>query len=250
MSWNAYVCTIKGFCGEGAKRKAAYTRIYGENKMQKENTSPQQKKNIQNRESTRIIREVFFRSSEAELSEILAPNGERVVVAVWKKNVKEQKNPVSFQQFLESFRNANPDKRVWTPKDFLPSREELPTYDVPPSDFPSSPPHKTPSLPQKETVLSNNEKQTSFCPDYITEYIRVYGKNNPKEVEKLERFLRDEEGMDIVVDGFYSLEDNEKVKHFQQKYAEDILAPLGLSEPTGNVYAKTMQKINALHCSS
>ena len=37
------------------------------------------------------------------------------------------------------------------------------------------------------------------------------------------------------------------VMKFQQKYASEILAPIGLTQPTGNVGAQTRKKLNTLY---
>jgi hypothetical protein len=286
LGWNTYVCDIKGFCGKGEKKRASYERIY--NRGEKEEYEKKEKKQEYKNEETRIIREVFYRSSETELSEILDENGQRVVVALWKKEVRDTQVPISFEQFLTAYREDSPKKKEWEVRDFLPPSPEVPTYEngspeMSENDFPSSEPKsmntgddqvpeqksesqteessdeaestettegaKESSIPGQPEPVVIEEKTAAFCPDYITVYIQVYADNDTAEVAKLERFLKEYEGYDIVVDGFYSLEDNDMVKQFQSRYAEDVLEPLGLTEPTGNVYAKTMQKINSIYCS-
>lgn len=276
LSWNAYVCDIKGFCGDGAKKRDSYSHFYN-NQLSRQNEK-EEKQAIKNEES-QIIKKVFFRSSDTELAEILTHNGQRVVVAMWKKEVRNKKNPLSFEQFLEKYRNNTPEKTIWNPRDFLPPSKEIPTYkNGSPEilEFPTNIPkgkentgkavsekkegeklvlkseenqEKKAPTPEATTRVSTTKKTQEFCPDYVTTYIKVYADNDSAEVEKLERFLKEYEGYDIVVDGFYSLEDNEIVKKFQAKYAADILEPIGLTEPTGNVYAKTIQKINSIYCS-
>jgi peptidoglycan hydrolase-like protein with peptidoglycan-binding domain len=48
------------------------------------------------------------------------------------------------------------------------------------------------------------------------------------------------------VSGSFSLATKSAVIRFQQKYASEILAPLGLKKGTGYVGATTRQKINSI----
>ena len=94
------------------------------------------------------------------------------------------------------------------------------------------------------------------CDIYLFEFIRLGVDNNPVEVMKLETFLNEFQGENLVVDGFYSPEDFEAVERFQVDNWENILAPWvphGLSTaktPTGYVYKTTMRWINVLKCPS
>ncbi len=79
---------------------------------------------------------------------------------------------------------------------------------------------------------------------YLEEYVRYGANNNPAEVEKLQTFLNEYEGEEIPVTGFYGDITLEVVNRFQTKYADEILAPWGINEPTGYVYKTTQRKIN------
>jgi hypothetical protein len=74
-----------------------------------------------------------------------------------------------------------------------------------------------------------------------------YGMGNNEEVKCLQQFLKDEgvytEG--LVTGNFYSLT-FQAVIRFQEKYAAEILYPVGLQEGTGFVGDRTRQKISEL----
>ena len=86
------------------------------------------------------------------------------------------------------------------------------------------------------------------CPTYLTKFIRLGVLNDPVEVLKLQRFLRDSEQLDVPVDGIYGETTFEAVKIFQLRYADAILKPWGIDYPTGYVYITTTLAINNLYC--
>ena len=86
------------------------------------------------------------------------------------------------------------------------------------------------------------------CPIYLTKFIRLGANNDPAEVLKLQRFLRDSEQLDVPVDGIYGETTFEAVKIFQLRYADAILKPWGIDYPTGYVYITTTLAINNLYC--
>ena len=69
------------------------------------------------------------------------------------------------------------------------------------------------------------------------------------EVTKLQNFLKGQ-GFSVVVTGSYDAQTVEAVKNFQSKYSSDILAPWGITNPTGYVYITTSKKINQISCST
>ncbi len=68
------------------------------------------------------------------------------------------------------------------------------------------------------------------------------------EVTKLQTFLKNTEKLNVNITGTYDAQTVEAVKAFQTKYASVVLAPWGITTPTGNVYMTTLKKINSLAC--
>jgi hypothetical protein len=68
------------------------------------------------------------------------------------------------------------------------------------------------------------------------------------EVTKLQTFLKNTEKLNVTITGVYDAQTIEAVKAFQTKYADVVLAPWGITTPTGNVYMTTLKKINSLAC--
>ncbi len=76
-----------------------------------------------------------------------------------------------------------------------------------------------------------------------------YGMTNP-EVIKLQAFLNAHQGSGLPATGFFGPMTRAAVSTFQKTYAADILAPLGLTFPTGSVAGMTQKKIRAIACGS
>lgn len=76
-----------------------------------------------------------------------------------------------------------------------------------------------------------------------------FGLRQNKDVRALQVFLK-AQGKNIypegLVTGNYFLATQKAVARFQKQYANDILKPLGLSQPTGYFGSKTRAKVNAL----
>ena len=85
------------------------------------------------------------------------------------------------------------------------------------------------------------------CVPLITENLRR-GSADTAEVSKLQVFLNRELGLSLPPAGFFGALTERAVSTFQEKYASEVLAPVGLTRGTGNVYASTRAKINALSC--
>ncbi len=88
---------------------------------------------------------------------------------------------------------------------------------------------------------------TADC-SYINSYIKIEAKNDVNEIVKLQTFLKNNEKMNVDVNGIYDIKTIEAVKAFQTKYANDILTPWGMKSPSGNVFYTTKKKINELIC--
>jgi len=91
---------------------------------------------------------------------------------------------------------------------------------------------------------------TSFaadCPKLLISPV-TFGMQNAN-VKTLQTFLLSQ-GFDIPAGptGYYGTQTRTAVNEFQLKYSFQILYPLRLSTPTGNVYNATLTQINALFC--
>lgn len=101
------------------------------------------------------------------------------------------------------------------------------------------------TIPVNPTQPITNDNQ---CGPYLLKYIKLGAKNDPIEVRKLQKFLKEHEGEKLVIDGRYKKVDYLAVKRFQAKYTNDVLSPWGTSSPTGYVYKTTVAKINSFMC--
>ncbi|TSC86581.1 MAG: hypothetical protein G01um10148_567 [Parcubacteria group bacterium Gr01-1014_8] len=89
---------------------------------------------------------------------------------------------------------------------------------------------------------------TNSCKPLLKGFVKVGQKNSPEDVRNLQTFLLVSEGDQIGASGVYDQKTINAVKKFQQKYAEYILTPWGVTEPTGNVYYTTQHTINNMYC--
>ena len=86
---------------------------------------------------------------------------------------------------------------------------------------------------------------------YLKDYLRMGDANDPEEVKKLQVFLRDYEGFeDVEVTGVFDQKTFDAVAAFQAKYADEVLTPWGIKQPTGYVYYTTQKKINEIYCNA
>ncbi len=99
------------------------------------------------------------------------------------------------------------------------------------------------------TVLATTTPAApGICQPYLLKFIRFGAANDPNEVRKLQVFLRDFQGLDVPVSGFYDEATFEAVKIFQLRYTKDVLKPWGVSYATGYVYITTTLAINNIYC--
>jgi predicted acyltransferase (DUF342 family) len=89
---------------------------------------------------------------------------------------------------------------------------------------------------------------TDECVEYLHEYIRYGGNNNPAEVLKLQVFLNDFEANNLTLSGIYDDASHQAVHAFQRKYAGMVLTPWGATRSTGYVYHTTKKTINEIYC--
>ena len=96
------------------------------------------------------------------------------------------------------------------------------------------------------TIATMNASSTdAICLPLISSYLKP-GAHVP-DVVKLQTFL-DEIGSSVPTTGYFGPITTAAVKTFQAAFADDILAPVGLTKPTGLVYASTLHEINQLAC--
>ena len=106
-------------------------------------------------------------------------------------------------------------------------------------------------------VLGASTIAPTACTPLLRTDMGLRLRNNPEEVKKLQQFLNTSSETRVASSGpgspgnesgSYGALTVTAVKKFQQKYASEILTPLGLKAPTGSVYGATRAKINALAC--
>jgi hypothetical protein len=108
-----------------------------------------------------------------------------------------------------------------------------------------APPAPLTPLPGQGRVLG----ATTCGEDGALKVFLKFGKNNdPEEVKKLQTFLNEQLGLSIPVTGVFGPITLAAVKQFQEKYRDEVLAPWGVSTPTGYVFKMTKHKINTLMC--
>ncbi len=88
------------------------------------------------------------------------------------------------------------------------------------------------------------------CIPYMTPggLIRMGANNDPEQVMKLQTFLNKWMNASLPVTGFYGPLTQAAVMAFQLQHADEILAPWGLTTPTGIVYLTTLRWINSMEC--
>ena len=105
-----------------------------------------------------------------------------------------------------------------------------------------------PTLKAEDVVEIGVTELTDSCEPVLTEYIRPWKINNAQQVKSLQSFLNAYEKENLLESGIYDGATQAAVKRFQSNHAEDILAPWGISKPTGNVYYTTQKKVNQMAC--
>lgn len=85
------------------------------------------------------------------------------------------------------------------------------------------------------------------CGMYLNSYMRIGANNNVDDVMKLQAFLN-EQGYPMPVNGVFGATTEAAVKAFQKTHAAEILAPWGITDPTGYVYKMTRYVMNNMVC--
>lgn len=83
---------------------------------------------------------------------------------------------------------------------------------------------------------------------FIGSRILIGENNNALAVLNLQKFLNQYEGAVLATTGIYDKATIDAVKTFQAKYASDILAPWGITNPTGQIFITTKNKIDEIFC--
>lgn len=102
----------------------------------------------------------------------------------------------------------------------------------------------TPTTPVNLTVRISSPEG---CP-VVTSFMKTGIANKSSEVTRLQKFLKDSEGLDVDVNGTFDNKTEAAVVSFQKKYTNEILAPWDATKASGIVYLTTAKKINQLAC--
>jgi hypothetical protein len=122
---------------------------------------------------------------------------------------------------------------------------------VPAGAFEGAPATTTPMVPMPERgETSTSSPSSPTCGVWIHDFLRYGSENNPAEVRNLQLFLNVFESAGLSVNGVYDLETKSAIENYQRRYTDEILAPWGITEPTGYVYLTTRKKVNEQYCGS
>lgn len=86
------------------------------------------------------------------------------------------------------------------------------------------------------------------CGVYMDKYVRQGKRNSVDQVKKLQEFLNKHMNAGLPVTGYYGPLSAAAISAFQSKHADTILAPWGITTPTGIVYRTTLRQINMVEC--
>lgn len=106
-----------------------------------------------------------------------------------------------------------------------------------------------PTIPGVPAVPATDPVKSCSANLYPTQSIKLGTTNNPDQVKLLEQYLNTYEGFRLPVDGIFSQADMEAVARWQEKYAAEILAPLGITKGTGIIAVKSLAKIHSVFSS-
>ena len=88
------------------------------------------------------------------------------------------------------------------------------------------------------------------CAPLLTVYFSPLISNTAADILKLQAFLKDTAKFNVVPTGIYDTQTISAVAAFQVKYANEVLTPWGVTNPSGNVYISTRKKINSIACNN
>ncbi len=99
-----------------------------------------------------------------------------------------------------------------------------------------------PAIPAEGEVLG------ASCGLSLEKFLRQGIENDREQVKKLQELLNEYMNANLPITGFYGPLTFRAVKELQKKYADEILAPWNIKDPTGIVYQTTQRWINKLEC--
>ncbi len=94
----------------------------------------------------------------------------------------------------------------------------------------------------------NTTQYGANCSQYLTSFIKPGARNDAEQVKRLQYVLGTLEHLTVGTAGVYDAQTIAATKVFQLRYANRILAPWGLSQPTGNVFLTTRRVVNEIYC--
>ncbi len=97
-------------------------------------------------------------------------------------------------------------------------------------------------------AFTGDSSNGGSCGMYLNSYMKMGGQNDADQVRKLQAFLN-EQGHIVPIDGFFGASTDAAVKAFQRAHTVEILAPWGITDPTGYVYKMTRYVMNNMVCS-
>ncbi len=98
------------------------------------------------------------------------------------------------------------------------------------------------SVPQGEILGAQT------CGIYVEKYLRVGYSNDVDTVVKVQNFLNNYMNAGLIVNGIYGIETADAVSAFQLQHSDTVLAPWGISAPTGIFYLTTQTEVNNIMC--
>jgi hypothetical protein len=91
---------------------------------------------------------------------------------------------------------------------------------------------------------------TTTCAAAFKTFMKKGAKNDVAEVKKLQAFLNKYLGLSIPTTGYFGNMTFNGVKSFQTKYADAVLAPWGITSPTGYFFSTTQKQANLMVCAA
>jgi|GEM_PF-3172488 len=88
----------------------------------------------------------------------------------------------------------------------------------------------------------------AVCTPTITKYLRPGADNDVDQVKALQTLLNKDLGSTIAISGVYDAPTTAAVMAFQTKHAADVLAPWGITAPTGIAYITTLAELKKIDC--